>query len=144
MSQKSRNKDWSELMVAMDRISRVYGEFILPVLARHEAETLSLANVLFLISIGDGETKVNDIVRRGRYVGSNASYALKALETAGFISRRKDEADRRNALVSWTKRGRALISDIRTNSIDGSGHCRSTWDAMAALENHCARLPSES
>jgi len=139
MTQRTRSKDWSEFLVATDRILRVYSDFISPVLVKHEAESISLANILFLISIGDGESKVSDIVRKGRYVPSNASYVLKALEAAELIARRQDANDRRNALVSWTPRGAALVRDLRTHSTDTTGYCRETWDALAALENHCAR-----
>jgi DNA-binding MarR family transcriptional regulator len=139
MAQRTRSKDWSEFLVAADRILRVFTDFINPVLAKHEAENVSTANVLFLISIGDGEFKVNDIVRRGRYVPSNASYALKALSAAGLINRRQDADDRRNALVSWTAKGAALVRDIKANSLDTSGYCKDSWEALISLENHFAR-----
>ena len=139
MTQHSRSKDWSEFLVVADRILRVYNEFISPILVKHEAESISLSNILFLISIGEGEYKVSDIVRKGRYVGSNASYALKALASADLITRRQDVNDRRNALVSWTPRGRTLVKDIRDNSTDSTGYCRDSWETLSSLENHCAR-----
>lgn len=139
MTQRSRSKDWSEFLVVADRILRVFNEFISPILVKHEAENISLANILFLISMGEGESKVSDIVRKGRYVGSNASYALKALTAAGLIARRQDANDRRNALISWTPQGLALVKDIRANSTDITGYCRDSWETLTALENHCAR-----
>jgi DNA-binding MarR family transcriptional regulator len=140
MNQRLRNRDWSEFLIAADRIQRIYSDFINPVLVKHEAESISFSNILFLISIYDGEYKVNDIVRKGRYVGSNASYALKALTAAGLITRRQDKSDRRNALVSLTDQGIALVKDIKDNSIDTTGQCKESWDILAALENHCARI----
>ncbi|MCZ7861898.1 winged helix DNA-binding protein [Agrobacterium salinitolerans] len=139
MTQRSRSKDWSEFLVVADRILRVFNEFISPVLVKHEAESISLANILFLISMGEGEFKVSEIVRKGRYVGSNATYAIKALTAAGLITRRQDVNDRRNALISWTTEGAALVRDIKTNSTDTTGYCRDSWETLAALENHCAR-----
>ncbi|MDW9478971.1 winged helix DNA-binding protein [Sinorhizobium meliloti] len=139
MTQRSRSKDWSEFLVVADRILRVFNEFISPILVKHEAESISLANILFLISIGEGEYKVSEIVRKGRYVGSNATYALKALTAAGLIARRQDVNDRRNALVSWTPKGAALVLDIKSNSLDSTGYCRDSWETLASLENHCAR-----
>lgn len=137
---KTKQKDWSEFMVSVDRLFRIYDDFIQPILARHEAEDISLTNILFLISVGDGESKVSDIVRKGRYVGSNASYVLKALKQADLIERRQDKNDRRNTLVSLTQRGRALVADIKSNSTDTSGKCRDAWETVSALETHCARL----
>ena len=139
MNNIARNKDWSEFLVTTDKIFRIYTKYITPILIKHEAENISLANILFLISIGNGECKVSDIVRKGRYVGSNASYALKSLTEANLISRTQDINDRRNALVSWTDRGAALVKDIKVNSTDTSGQCKKTWEALIAIENHCAR-----
>jgi DNA-binding MarR family transcriptional regulator len=126
-------------MVVVDRIMRVYNEFNEPILIKHEADGISQGNILFLISIGEGEHKVSDIVRRGRYVGSNATYAIKALLAAELIVRRQDATDRRNALVSWTPKGAALVKEIEINSTDTTGYCRDSWETLAALENHCAR-----
>lgn len=139
MTQRTRSKDWSEYLVVADRISRMFNEFIAPVLVKHEAESVSFSNILFLVSIGEGESKVSEIVRKGRYGGSNATYAFNALDAAGLITRRKDANDRRNVMVSWSAKGIALVRDIKAISTDNSGYCRDSWDTLAALENHCAR-----
>jgi DNA-binding MarR family transcriptional regulator len=139
MTQRSRSKDWSKFLVVVDRIMRVYSEFNASILVKHEAENISLGNILFLVSIGEGEHKVSDIVRRGRYVGSNATYSIKALVAAGLINRRQDANDRRNALISWTPAGAALVKDIELSSTDTTGYCRDSWEALEALENHFAR-----
>ena len=139
MKNRTRNNDWSEFLVTAERLLRVYTKYIEPTLIKHEAENISLTNILFLISIGDGESKVSDIVRQGRYVGSNASYALKALVDAKLIQRTQDAKDRRNALVSWTEKGSILVEDIKKNSTDTSGLCKNIWEPLKAFENHCAR-----
>ncbi|MBY3433379.1 winged helix DNA-binding protein [Rhizobium laguerreae] len=118
---------------------RVYNEFNTSILVKHEAESISPGNIFFLISIGEGEHKVSDIVRRGRYIGSNATYAIKALLASGLITRRQDANDRRNALISWTPEGAALVKDIEISSTDTTGYCRESWEALEALENHFAR-----
>lgn len=139
MTQRQRSKNWSEFFVAMDRIERVYANFISNVLVKHASENVSMQNILFLLSMGEGESKVSEIVRKGRYVGSNATYALKALEGAGLIDRRQDAKDRRNWIIFRTEKGEALVNDIRAASVDTTGYCRESWEALNALENHCAR-----
>src|SRR5690349_18726119 len=110
--------DWSEVAVAMDRGLRVFAELVKPILAEHGSASLSMTNLMFLLALGGGDARVNEVVRKGRYLGSNASYALKALQDGGLIDRRQDPDDRRNAIVSWTDRGRALTGAI-------SAACRS-------------------
>lgn len=104
--------DWTAVAVAMDRCLRSFADFAKPHLATHGVPTLSSGSLLFLISIGNGGVRVSDIIRRGRHLGSNVSYALKSLETAGLIDRSLDVEDRRNVRVCWTEAGRSLASDI--------------------------------
>lgn len=142
MAAKRQDGDWTEVAIAMDRGLRVFADFVKPILAMHAADSLSLSNVLFLMAVGEGEARVNDIVRSGRYVGSNASYALKALHAQGFIVRRQDPADRRNAVVRWTDRGGALALALRRACETPDGIPGGTSSILSAFENHCARLPA--
>lgn len=104
--------EWTEVAVAMDRCLRTFAEFAKPHLNRHGVPLLSAGNLLFLISIGADGVRVSDLIRRGRLLGSNASYALKSLQNSGLIERSVDQDDRRNAYVRWTESGRALASEI--------------------------------
>jgi len=141
MAARKQDGDWTEVAIAMDRGLRVFADFAKPILAAHAADNLSVSNVLFLMSIGEGEARVNHLVRSGRYVGSNASYALKALESGGLIRRRQDESDRRNAVVSWTERGAALAAAIKRACTSPGGIPSGAGALLAAFEDHCARLP---
>jgi len=132
--------DWSEVAVAMDRGLRVFAELAKPVLAEHGAESLSMTNLMFLLSVGGGDARVNEVVRKGRYLGSNASYALKALQDGGYIGRRQDPEDRRNAIVSWTERGRALAGAVSAACRSGGSEAVAALEAIREFEAHCARL----
>jgi DNA-binding MarR family transcriptional regulator len=141
MAGKGTGGNLADVAVAMDRLLRVFSEFVRPIQQTHSAYPISLSNLLFLISIGEGDARVNDLVKRGRYVGSNASYALKFLQDSGFIDRRQDPDDRRNAVVSWTEKGRALVDALRSAcesaSIPGNAVL-----AIRSFENHCVRQPT--
>lgn len=143
MSLRKALNDWSEVAVSMDRGLRIFADFAKPILKSHSADNLSLSNLLFLISVGEGEARVNDIVKRGRYVGSNASYALKALQDGGYIDRRQDPDDRRNGVISWTDRGRSLIRDIKSSSSVEGTIPREAIDIVIAFETHCSRVPNK-
>lgn len=133
--------DWSEVAVVMDRGLRVFAEFAKPILSVHGAESLSMTNLIFLLSLGSGDARVNEVVRKGRYLGSNASYALKALQEGGYIDRRQDPDDRRNAIVSWSERGRALAETISAACHSGGSQASVALEALKGFEEHFSRLP---
>lgn len=141
MPPKRQQSDWSDVAILMDRGLRVFADFSKPVLTRHAADNLSLSNLLFLVSIGEGEARVNDIVKQGRYVGSNASYALKSLQDGGFISRQQDPSDRRNGIITYSDRGHALVAEIKEACKGGLP--RDIADMFLAFESHCSKLPVE-
>lgn len=141
MAIKQNGKDWSDVAVAMDRCLRLFSDFAKPILIAHAADNLSVSNLLFLISIGHGEARVSDLVRRGRYVGSNASYALKALQEGGFIDRHQDNDDRRNAVVVLTSKGAAIVSSIEVACSDPKGRSFAAIEALKAFQDHCSKLP---
>lgn len=133
--------DLSDIAVAMDRSLRVFARFVKPILRRHEADDLSFSNLMFLISVGDGQARVKDLVQKGQHVGSNASYALKALEQGGYIDRWLDEADRRNALVAWTPKAASVVADIKVAASPVKNSGPDLRRAFTAFESHCARTP---
>lgn len=143
MAGKASENSWVDTVIAMDRSQRVFQDFVKPVLTRHSAD-LSLTNLVFLLSIGNGDVPVNDIVHKGRYVGSNASYALNILQKQGYIERRQDPNDRRNGIVTYTKKGSDLVRDIRHVSKSSTKAHRDVCELLVVFDNHCARLPSEA
>lgn len=141
MAVKGGTGNLADIAVAMDRGLRVFSEFVRPILAVHGADKLSNSNLIFLLSVGEGEARVNDIVKRGRYVGSNASYALKFLQESGYIDRKQDPDDRRNAIVSWTPKGQSLVDALRIACGDAGGLPREAAAVIRSFENHCFRAP---
>jgi Transcriptional regulators len=141
MAGKGSTGNLADIAVAMDRGLRVFAEFARPILTLHGAEKVSISNLIFLLSVGDGEARVNDIVKRGRYVGSNASYALKFLQESGYIDRKQDPEDRRNAVVSWTPKGKAIVDALRAACGDGGGLPREAAAVIRSFENYCFRAP---
>lgn len=140
MAGKGTGGNLADVAVAMDRLLRVFSEFTRPILQAHSADHVG-KHLLFLISVGDGDARVNDLVKRGRYVGSNASYALKFLQDSGFLDRRQDSGDRRNAVVTLTPKGRALVEAVRTACDSGSIPANAV-QAIRSFENHCVRQPT--
>ena len=62
---------------------------------------------------GEGGAATQDALSRRLFVDrSNAGRAFKRLEQAGYVGRRKDDADNRTNLVDITAKGRKAAADV--------------------------------
>ena len=104
---------WAEVAVASLRAVRDFDRFVAPVLHAHGVPNLGMTNVLFLLAIGPGRRRMSDVAREERCQGSNASYALNVLVSAGLAVPAVDPDDRRMRVVSLTDAGRQLHAEIR-------------------------------
>jgi DNA-binding MarR family transcriptional regulator len=97
----------------VERAHRRYLDVLRAELARLGIDDVSPAQVLMMFTIGEGEMSVRDLLERGNYLGSNASYNLKRLLEAGYIEREASSRDRRSAHISLAPRGHELCAKIR-------------------------------
>jgi DNA-binding MarR family transcriptional regulator len=81
---------------------------------------LSPSQVMMLFTIGTDDLPVRELIIRGYYLGSNASYSIKRLDEAGYIIRTTSERDRRSVLVRLSEKGVDLCNAIR--KIDRTYH----------------------
>lgn len=70
------------------------------------------ARLLSLLSEAGGESAQDALSNQLHIDRSNAGRALKRLEQDGYITRVRDEADRRAFLVQLTGKGRRAVRDI--------------------------------
>ena len=110
---------WSDVVVASHRAIRAFNEHIKPILEDAGFSHLGMGNVLFLLTVGDKGARVADLVREHGFLGSNVSYAMTALTTAGLLAKDTDHGDRRVRHVTLTPAGRNLLAEIRAAS-DGN------------------------
>lgn len=82
-------------------------------LTRIGVEDLSPSQALMLINIGHEELSVRDLLERGYYLGSNASYNLKHLVEAGYVDRAASPRDRRSARLRLSERGLNLCENLK-------------------------------
>ncbi|WP_414473576.1 MarR family transcriptional regulator [Microvirga sp. M2] len=68
---------------------------------------------MMLFTIGAEELTVRDLIERGYYLGSNASYNLKRLVETGYVDRSVSERDRRSARLRLSDKGRRLCEAVR-------------------------------
>ncbi|MHA7776927.1 MarR family transcriptional regulator [Roseibium sp. M-1] len=82
-------------------------------LIRIGAEDISPAHAMLLFTIGDDDLSVRDLMDRGHYLGSNASYSLKQLVQSGYVDRTASARDRRSARIRLTEKGKLLCNAIK-------------------------------
>ncbi|AOG03171.1 MarR family winged helix-turn-helix transcriptional regulator [Bosea sp. RAC05] len=135
---------WSDVAVASHRALRSFDEFIQPILVAEGLADLGVANVLFLLNVSDGPTRVVDLVREQRYVGSNASYAISALIEFGLAERHMDPIDKRVRVIELTPRGRKLARSVRRVSIGDADEIKRALEAVSAFESRCVPMRAEA
>lgn len=102
-----------DLVRLVERVHRRFLDLFRIDLTRLGTEDLSPSQVMMLFTIGDDELTVRDLVERGYYQGSNASYNLKRLVNAGYVERNASLRDRRSARIKLSEKGRSLCELVR-------------------------------
>ena len=103
-----------DLLRDVERVHRRYLDLLRAELTKLGIDNASPAQVLMLFTIGNDEISVRDLLERGNYLGSNASYNLKRLLSAGYIEREASARDRRSARLRLAPLGKRLCETIRT------------------------------
>nr|WP_169561838.1 winged helix DNA-binding protein [Sneathiella chinensis] len=73
---------------------------------------INAVQALLLANIGDEEINVRELMTRGYYQGSNASYNLKKLVEMGYLLQGKSERDRRATMIRLSDKGLDLVQKI--------------------------------
>ena len=98
-----------ELPRLIERMHRRFLDVVRIELSRHRINDISPAQAMMLVMIGDEEMSVRDLIERGYYLGSNASYNLKDLVEGGYAERQTAARDRRSAMVKVAPKGRTIL-----------------------------------
>jgi len=104
---------YTDLGRVMESITRRFLDVLRMELARIGVTDLSPTQALMLLHIGGEELSVRDLLERGYYLGSNASYNLKHLVETGYVDRAASQRDRRAARLRLSERGLATCDGLR-------------------------------
>jgi DNA-binding MarR family transcriptional regulator len=104
-----------EIVRVIERLHRRSLDLVRADLIEAGIDDLSPSQVMMLFTIGSSELSVRDLIERGYYLGSNASYSLKRLVEAEYVIRTASERDRRSARIRLSDKGRELCDMIRRN-----------------------------
>ncbi|MBB3263878.1 DNA-binding MarR family transcriptional regulator [Azospirillum sp. OGB3] len=121
---------YTDLGRIIESMTRRFLDVLRMELARIGIDDLSPGQALMLINIGGEELSVRDLLERGYYLGSNASYNLKHLVEAGYVDRSASQRDRRTARLRLSERGLKLCEALRgLEAVRGEALIRSDEEA---------------
>src|ERR1700722_16820229 len=96
----------------IERMHRRFLDVVRIELSNLGIEDISPVQAMMLDNIGDEEISVRDLIERGYYLGSNASYNLKQLVDGGYIERRASSRDRRAAQLKVSPKGKLILTAL--------------------------------
>lgn len=103
---------YRDIARVIDHMQRRLHDVVRVELGRIGVDDISPMQVLMLLNIGDDELSVRDLMERGYYLGSNASYNLKHLVEQGYVDRAASQRDRRAARLRLSEKGEWLCAEI--------------------------------
>lgn len=103
-----------ELPRQIERMHRRFLDVVRLELGRVGVRDISPVQVMMLSNIGTENISVRDLIERGYYLGSNASYNLKQLVEGGYVERQASTRDRRSAHLKITPKGQDVLSKLTT------------------------------
>ncbi|QIB35427.1 MarR family winged helix-turn-helix transcriptional regulator [Ancylobacter pratisalsi] len=103
-----------EIARLIERSHRRFLDLLRVELTRLGTDDISPSQVMLLFTIGNDELSVRDLLERGHYLGSNASYNLKQLVEADYVHRAASQRDRRSARLRLTDKAQRLCDAVRT------------------------------
>jgi len=101
-----------ELPRLIERMHRRFLDVVRLELGKQGIRDISPVQVMMLGNIGSDEISVRDLIERGYYLGSNASYNLKQLVECGYVERQAAVRDRRSARLKLSAKGLETLKKL--------------------------------
>jgi DNA-binding MarR family transcriptional regulator len=102
-----------EFIRLLDRMSRRLLDLVRVEMLRQNIHDINATQALMMLNIGQDEITVRDLMSRGYYLGTNASYCLKNLTENGYVERETSTRDRRSANIKLLEKGKELCDSLR-------------------------------
>ena len=128
----------------IERMHRRFLDVVRVELTRQGILDVSPVQAMMLANIGEEEMSVRDLIERGYYLGSNASYNLKNLVDGGYVERQTSARDRRSAQLKISAKGKTILDCIKNlntqmaepllKSEAESSDLEATWRTLRRLE----------
>jgi DNA-binding MarR family transcriptional regulator len=104
----NKKSAYLEAMALAERLHRQFLEMIDTELHRHGIEDINSVQALMVFNIGDDQPSVGELVKRGYYLGTNATYNVHKMVEAGYVIQERSTIDRRAFRVRLSRKGKQL------------------------------------
>ena len=101
-----------QLTRTVERLHRRFLDVLRFDLQKLGIDDINAVQALMLSNLDGKDTTIRDLVQRGYYLGSNASYNIKHLVSAGYVEQERALRDKRTVYVRLTDKGRALCTTL--------------------------------
>ena len=136
---------YGQLTQMIERLHRRMLDVIRFELEQAGVSDINPAQALMLTKIDGREVALRDIIERGYYIGSNASYNIKQLVEADYVVQKRSDHDKRSVKVSLTVKGQELCkklvefnaaqADRLAGTKEATAQMSATIDVLRNLEN---------
>ena len=137
-------QEYFDLTRLIERLHRRFLDVIKAELDHIGLDDINPVQSLILANIESEEITVRDLVRRGYYLGSNASYNIKKLVESGYLDHERSPRDRRSVRIRLTPKALDLCQRMRkleeihaaelTQGPNGAGELEGACGALRKLE----------
>ncbi|MDR3031077.1 MAG: MarR family winged helix-turn-helix transcriptional regulator [Holosporales bacterium] len=132
---------YMELSIYGEKTYRVFLDLI-----KHELDKLDIIDItaiqaFILMNISGNVVTIGEVLTRGYYIGSNASYNLRKMITNGYLAQSTTDYDKRTCHLRITEKGKKLcetlgkILDMRTAKIMGTADLEKGLSLLKKVEN---------
>ena len=101
-----------ESLHLVERLHRLLLDLVKDEFERLGMDELTPVQAMILYNLGGFEVTAGELRSRGMYQGSNVSYNLKKLVTAGYVHHERSDIDRRAVRIRLTEQGNAIRDTV--------------------------------
>lgn len=103
---------YSSIIKLIERLHRHYLDVLRVELSSLNIIDINPVQALLLANIGDENVVMRDLKDRGYYQGTNVSYNIKSLTTAGYLKQERSRQDKRAVRLVLTDKGMRLCEVV--------------------------------
>jgi DNA-binding MarR family transcriptional regulator len=101
-----------EISVCGEKNYRLFLDIIKQELDVIGAVDINAIQAFILMNINDNVVTIGEVITRGYYIGSNASYNIKKMTANNYVQQTQSDFDKRAAYLKLTKKGLVLCEKL--------------------------------
>jgi DNA-binding MarR family transcriptional regulator len=101
-----------EISVCGEKIYRLFLDILKQELDIAGAIDINAIQAFILMNINDNVVTIGEVITRGYYIGSNASYNIRKMTINNYIQQTQSDFDKRAAYLKLTRKGLDLCDNL--------------------------------